>query len=644
MKLAVDQIRYRCPLAVGAQLQLHYWAQLLSLLNDQAVQIDDSPVYRIGRELGKGSFGHVYVGRAISPSTSSDQTGVEAAEVAIKFEHKDNIGCECGIPHEWKVYDDLGESHGIPLPRVHYKGQQGDYHVMIMDLLGPSIQALLVNNLPTPPMEAIACISVEAISILEKLHSRGYIHGDIKPSNFLLGPPGTPEEKKLFLTDLGLATRWQDPSTGSHVKYNQTPDDFSGTIRFASVHAQLGRTSSRRNDLESLVYTLVYLIRGRLPWQGHQGVDKALVCNQKMATPPDTLCDTCPEPYLQFTAFVLNLTFDEEPNYARYISLFRGIIGQNPYIWPVHTHVAQEVVHRVPCKRAQLNDVGEPSKEIRMGLKLTQWISVYQVHPPMKQRYFPNLEDEDVPLHIEKGSEEGMFVTSVAYSSRSKSWTVIMDDSTGFIAQFCAFSHDSLTKDWIREFWAKNYYITAVAGADGGRFLVIMSKADVGMKSIRQSYRVTSKFPFKLIKKMWAEGFHVTAMATAGSQWVVVLSSGTRFTNQAVELDFQFPAEGIHERWKQGYYITSVAATSDEVAFIFSNIGGVPATESVEQETLQTINFPDDNMIEVISLALLPASIWFSSSASPRTCSHLLQEKRARNYYIACLCYGRTVA
>lgn len=78
--------------------------------------------------------------------------------------------------------------------------------------------------------------------------------------------------------------------------------------------------------------------------QFFQGVDKALVCKQKMATPPDTLCDTYPEPYLQFTAFVLNLKFDEEPNYARYISLFRGIIGQNPYIWPVHTDVAQEVV------------------------------------------------------------------------------------------------------------------------------------------------------------------------------------------------------------------------------------------------------------------------------------------------------------
>ncbi|XP_039164803.1 casein kinase 1-like protein HD16 [Eucalyptus grandis] len=96
----------------------------------------------------------------------------------------------------------------------------------VMDLLGPSLQPRFVNNFPNVPLEAIAYIAVEVISILEKLHFGGYIHGDIILGKFLLGPPGTPEERRLFLTDLGLVTRWRDPTIGSHVKYYQTPDDI----------------------------------------------------------------------------------------------------------------------------------------------------------------------------------------------------------------------------------------------------------------------------------------------------------------------------------------------------------------------------------------------------------------------------------
>jgi serine/threonine protein kinase len=116
----------------------------------------------------------------------------------------------------------------------------------------------------------VACIAVEAISILEKLHMKGFVHGDVKPENFLLGQPGTADEKKLYLIDLGLASRWKDSHSGQHVEYDQRPDVFRGTIRYASCHAHLGRTGSRRDDLESLAYTLIFLMRGRLPWQGYQ--------------------------------------------------------------------------------------------------------------------------------------------------------------------------------------------------------------------------------------------------------------------------------------------------------------------------------------------------------------------------------------
>lgn len=77
------------------------------------------------------------------------------------------------------------------------------------------------------------------------------------------------------------ATRWRDGSTGLHVDYDQRPDVFRGTVRYASVHAHLGRTSSRRDDLESFAYTLIFLHRGRLPWQGYQVVVVVVVLPTK---------------------------------------------------------------------------------------------------------------------------------------------------------------------------------------------------------------------------------------------------------------------------------------------------------------------------------------------------------------------------
>ncbi|XP_027344757.1 casein kinase 1-like protein HD16 [Abrus precatorius] len=352
----------------------------------QKVQVGNSPYYKVERKLGKGGFGQVYVGRRVSGGNLNERTGPGALEVALKLEHRTSKGCTYGPPYEWQVYNTLGGSHGVP--QVHYKGRQGDYYVMVMDMLGPSLWDVWNNNSHTMSTEMVACIAIEAISILEKMHSRGYVHGDVKPENFLLGPPGTPDEKKLFLVDLGLATKWRDSTTGLHVEYDQRPDVFRGTVRYASVHAHLGRTGSRRDDLESLAYTLIFLLRGRLPWQGYQGENKGfLVCKKKMGTSPENLCCFCPQPFKQFVEHVVNLKFDEEPNYAKYISLFDGIVGPNPDIRPINTEGAQKLIgHKRGRLAMEEEDDEQPKKKIRIGLPATQWISVYNARRPMKQR------------------------------------------------------------------------------------------------------------------------------------------------------------------------------------------------------------------------------------------------------------------
>ncbi|XP_021765336.1 casein kinase 1-like protein HD16 isoform X2 [Chenopodium quinoa] len=568
------------------------------------VQVGGSPLYKVAKKLGKGGFGQVYVGCRVS-SVANMKKGSDAVEVALKFERKYSKGCINGPPFEWQVYNKLSGSHGVP--RVHYKGSQGDYYIMVMDMLGPNLWDTWKNKSQTVSTSMAACIAVEAISILKNIHSKGYVHGDVKPENFLLGPPGTPDEKKLFLADLGLATKWQD-SRGLHVGYDQRPDAFRGTVRYASVHAHLGRTSSRRDDLESLAYTLIFLIRGSLPWQGFQGDNKGfLVCKKKMATSLDGICSSCPKPFQEFLEHVVNLKFDEDPNYAKYISLFDKIVDSNPDARPINIDGAQKCL--AGQKRGRLTIDNEDKdedkdedeqvkKKVRLGVHAVQWISVYDARRPLKQRYHYNVADVRVDSHIEKGYNDGMFITSLASSDNL--WAIIMDSGSGFSAQVYSRSPYFFNKDWIMEMWEKNYYISAAAGTRTGQSLIVMSK---GTQYSQQSYKVSDSFPYKWISKKWREGFYITSMATAGSKSGIV-----------VELDFLYPSEGIHKRWEEGYRITAAAGTPDQSAFALSIPRKIRRDQS--QETLRTSTFPSTHV----------------------------KEKWDKNMYISSICYGRTVS
>ncbi|CAD6226614.1 unnamed protein product [Miscanthus lutarioriparius] len=569
----------------------------------ERVQVGNSPEYITDRKLGKGGFGQVYVGRRVSGGNA--RTGPDAYEVALKFEHRNSKGCNYGPPYEWQVYNTLNGCYGIP--SVHYKGRQGDYYILVMDMLGPSLWDVWNSMGQTMSANMAACIAVEGISILEKLHSKGFVHGDVKPENFLLGQPGSPDDKKLYLIDLGLASKWRE-NNGHHVDYDQRPDIFRGTIRYASVHAHLGRTGSRRDDLESLAYTLIFLIRGRLPWQGYQGDTKSfLVCKKKMATSPEMLCCFCPAPFKQFLEIVTNMKFDEEPNYAKLISLFDGLI-EAPASRPIRIDGALKVGQKRGRLLANLEEDEQPKKKVRLGSPAAQWISVYNARRPMKQRYHYNVADSRLSQHIEKGNDDGLYISCVASSANL--WALIMDAGTGFCSQVYELSPVFLHKDWIMEQWEKSYYITAIAGSTNGSSLVVMSK---GTPYTQQSYKVSESFPYKWINKKWKEGFHVTSMATAGNRWGVVMSRNSGFSTQVVELDFLYPSEGIHRRWESGYRITSTAATNDQAAFILSMPKRKPMDET--QETLRTSAFPSAHV----------------------------KEKWAKNLYIASICYGRTV-
>ncbi|KAH0937146.1 hypothetical protein HID58_004607 [Brassica napus] len=506
----------------------------------ERVQVGNSPVYKTERKLGKGGFGQVFVGRRVSGG--SDRIGADAIEVALKFEHRNSKGCNFGPPYEWQVYK-----------------------------MSPNM---------------VACIAVESISILEKFHMKGFVHGDVKPENFLLGQPGTADEKKLYLVDLGLASKWKDSHSGHHVEYDQRPDVFRGTIRYASVNAHLGRTGSRRDDLESLAYTLIFLLKGRLPWQGYQGDNKSfLVSKKKMSTSAELMCCFCPPPFKLFLEAVTNMKFDEEPNYAKLISIFDTLIEPSALSRPIRIDGALKVGQKRGRLLLNLEEDEQPKKKIRIGSPATQWISVYNSRRPMKQRYHYNVGDSRLDSHVQKGNEDGLLISCVASSVNL--WALIMDAGTGFTSQVYELSTVFLHKEWIMEQWDKNYYISSIAGSDNGSSLVVMSK---GTSYSQQSYKVSDSFPYKWINKKWKEDFHVTSMTTAGNRWGVIMSRNSGFSDQVVELDFLYPSDGIHRRWESGYRITSMAATADQAAFILS----IPKRKLNDetQETLRTTAFP----------------------------------------------------
>ena len=165
-------------------------------------------------------------------------------------------------------------------------------------------------------------LAQQMILRIQALHNVGFIHRDIKPDNFLLGLGERAEH--LFLIDMGLAKRFVTDK-GDHIMFKKGKS-LTGTARYASIHNHQGHELSRRDDMESIGYVLVYLARGGLPWQNLKSPssdDKyAAIYHRKLATPLVVLCATLDSCYLHYLSYCRELAFEAEPNYEYLINLF----------------------------------------------------------------------------------------------------------------------------------------------------------------------------------------------------------------------------------------------------------------------------------------------------------------------------------
>ena len=267
--------------------------------------------YKVKKKIGQGAFGAVFLGQTIKDNKY----------VAIKVERR-------------KISKPLLESEayllsnlkGLGIPKIISFGKTRFYTVLIEPLFGKTLFDIFIQNGKQFHLEELCLIALQVIERLETIHAQYIIHRDIKPDNFLIGRE---DPNIIYLVDFGLSKKYRSQQTGRHVKFRNT-GKLTGTLRFASPNALRGGEQSRKDDLISAGYMLIYLFKKKLPWQvikAQNSTDKYIkIYRTKKAIKPEQLCQNLPQEFVQYMRYVQNLGFESNPDYNYLKKLFHHIL------------------------------------------------------------------------------------------------------------------------------------------------------------------------------------------------------------------------------------------------------------------------------------------------------------------------------
>ncbi|XP_039789131.1 casein kinase 1-like protein 3 isoform X3 [Panicum virgatum] len=339
--------------------------------------------YKLGRKIGSGSFGEIYLA-----------THVDTYEiVAVKIESSKTNHPQ--LLYEAKLYNALQGGTGIA--NIKWCGIDGDENILVIDLLGPSLEDLFVYCGRRFSLKTVLMLADQIITRIEFMHSKGYLHRDIKPDNFLMGLGR--KANQVYVIDFGLAKRYRDSTTNRHIPYRENKN-LTGTARYASRNTHLGIEQSRRDDLESIGYVLLYFLRGSLPWQGLKAATKKQkydkISEKKLSTPIEALCKSHPVEFASYFHYCHSLTFDQRPDYSFLRRLFRDLFDREGYQFDYvydWTLLKCKQSQKAKAKQGCSQDAGASSRPVTTNVDKHKGLVEAEQRPAIRMQLKPSAEN-----------------------------------------------------------------------------------------------------------------------------------------------------------------------------------------------------------------------------------------------------------
>lgn len=323
-------------------------------------------------------------------------TEVLGDEVAVKLEKVKTKHPQ--LLYESKVYRAL--QGGLGVASLKWYGVESNFNVLVTDRLGKSLEDHFSDNSRRFEDLTTLIVGKQMVERIEFMHQMHFIHRDIKPDNFLSGIGKN--SSLVYVIDFGLSKRYRHPKTKKHIPYREGKN-LTGTPRYASINNHLGVEQSRRDDMESIGYVLVYFARGALPWQGLKANTKKQkyqkIMDKKMSVPISRLCDGTPDCLRKYIEYSRSLRYEDKPNYGYLKLLFsdtvKSLYGDGEFVpeWVKKSSL------RGGAPPPHFNDKTKPKIDaIRPQNKQQLPISATKIEHQDLGRVLDLLEEE-LPLH-----------------------------------------------------------------------------------------------------------------------------------------------------------------------------------------------------------------------------------------------------